>query len=136
MKQVFIDSGTFFALLVADDAFHRQSVGLFRRADSERWQLVTTNLVVVETYALLLARTRRGRDNAIAFLDSLDMSDCRVERVSIDDEVAGIAIIRAHQDKTYSLCDAISFAVMERLRITEAISFDRHFREYGKFTLL
>lgn len=136
MKQVFVDSGAFFALLVADDAFHKQSVDLFRRADSERWQLVTTNLVVVETYTLLLARTRRGRYNAIAFLDSLDTSDCSVERVSADDEVAGIAIVRAHQDKTYSLCDAISFAVMERLGITEAVSFDRHFREYGKFMLL
>jgi len=25
---------------------------------------------------------------------------------------------------------------MERLRISEAIAFDRHFRQHGKFTLL
>ena len=40
------------------------------------------------------------------------------------------------QDKTYSFCDALSFVVMERLGITEAIAFDRHFREYGRVTIL
>ena len=38
--------------------------------------------------------------------------------------------MRAHSDKFYSLCDALSFVVMERIGITDAISFDRHFREY------
>ncbi len=136
MKQIFLDSGAFYALLVAEDAFHQRAVELFQRADSEGWTFVTTNLVVIETYALLLARTRRGRDNAIAFLDSVEASACQVERVTMDDEANGIEIVRAHQDKTYSLCDAISFAVMKRKGIAEAISFDRHFREYGQFIIL
>jgi predicted nucleic acid-binding protein len=41
-----------------------------------------------------------------------------------------------HRDKAYSLCDAFSFVVMQRLGIVEVIAFDRHFREYGKFTVL
>lgn len=36
----------------------------------------------------------------------------------------------------YSLCDALSFVIMERLDIADAIAFDRHFREYGGFTIL
>jgi predicted nucleic acid-binding protein len=50
--------------------------------------------------------------------------------------VKAVAILRSHDDKTYSYCDALSFAVMERLGISEAIAFDRHFREYGRLTLL
>jgi predicted nucleic acid-binding protein len=50
--------------------------------------------------------------------------------------VAAISILRDHQDKTYSFCDALSFVVMERLGVVEAIAFDRHFREYGRFTVL
>ena len=46
------------------------------------------------------------------------------------------SLLRAHDDKTYSLCDAMSFVVMERLSITDAIAFDRHFAEYGRFALL
>jgi predicted nucleic acid-binding protein len=122
MRQVFLDSGAFFALLVAEDTFHQCAVELFQHADSEGWVLVTTNLVVIETYALLLARTRRGRDNAIAFLNSIEASACHIERITKEDEAEGIEIVRAHQDKTYSLCDAISFAVMKRMGIAEAIS--------------
>ena len=40
-----------------------------------------------------------------------------------------------YQDKDFSLTDAISFAVMERLQITQAFTFDRHFAQYG-FTLV
>ncbi|MEO0375965.1 MAG: hypothetical protein AAF329_15335 [Cyanobacteria bacterium P01_A01_bin.17] len=136
MKQVFLDSGAFFALLVAEDAFHKRAVTLFQLANAENWILVTTNLVVVETYAPILARTRNGRNNAVAFLDSLGASECRVERVTENDEAVGTEIIRTQQDKTYSLCDAISFAVMKRMAITEVISFDKHFREFGQFVVL
>jgi uncharacterized protein len=51
-------------------------------------------------------------------------------------EKRAIALVRAHEDKAYSLCDALSFVVMERLRINQAIAFDRHFREYGRITIL
>jgi predicted nucleic acid-binding protein len=62
--------------------------------------------------------------------------DYRIERVRAADETRAIALVRAHDDKTYSLCDAQSFVVMERLRIKEAIAFDRHFQQYGRFKIL
>jgi len=73
---------------------------------------------------------------AIEFLDTLDRTTVHVERVRVEDERQAIALVRAHKDKTYSLCDALSFVVMERLKIAEAIAYDRHFREYGQFTIL
>ena len=35
----------------------------------------------------------------------------------------------------YSLCDAMSFAVMERLGLRDAIATDRHFRDFGLMLL-
>jgi predicted nucleic acid-binding protein len=136
MKRVFIDSSAFFAHLVSSDAFHAQATALFQQARAERWRLVTTNAIVFETYALLLYRTVNGRTHALAFLNSLEGGFCKVERVTGRDETRAIALVRAYEDKTYSLCDAASFVVMERLRIREAIAFDRHFRQYGRFTIL
>ncbi len=52
------------------------------------------------------------------------------------DEEKAIGLVRSQTDKTYSLCDALSFVVMERFSLTEAIAFDRHFSEYGRFTIL
>jgi predicted nucleic acid-binding protein len=41
-----------------------------------------------------------------------------------------------YDDKDFSLCDAISFAVMERRSARIAFAFDSHFRQYGRFTVL
>lgn len=136
MKPVFIDSSGFFAHVAATDPFHGQAVALFQQARAERWRLVTTNAVVFETYALLLYRTRTGRTPALAFIDSIESGFCVIERLSVQDEARARALVRAHEDKTYSLCDASSFVVMERLGIRDAIAFDRHFREYGRFIIL
>jgi predicted nucleic acid-binding protein len=136
VKRVFVDSGGFFAHLVAEDAWHERATALFQAARADSWCLMTTNAVLFETYALLLSRTAAGRRHAIAFLDHIERGLCQVERVSARDEKRAIALVRAHEDKAYSLCDALSFVVMERLRISQAIAFDRHFREYGRITIL
>ena len=113
----------------------RPFTAAFRRATSERWGLFTTNAVVIETYALLLNRMRQGRRKAIGFLEALASSKVQVERCTEEDEVAAISLVRAHTDKSYSLCDALSFVVMERLGVTEAISYDADFRSYGRFVI-
>jgi uncharacterized protein len=110
VKPVFVDSSGFFAHLAGTDPFHEQTVTLFQRAQAERWRLVTTNAVIFETYALLLYRTRNGRANALAFLDSIERGFCSIERLSAQDEARAGVILRAHEDKAYSLCDAASFA--------------------------
>ena len=136
MKRVFVDTSGFFALLVEEDQFHEHARLLFQHANVERWRLVTTNVVIIETYALLLVRSHRSRHDALRFLEMTEKDAYQVERIRKTDEARAIALVRAHQDKTYSLCDALSFTVMERLRLTEAIAFDRHFRNYGRFTIL
>jgi predicted nucleic acid-binding protein len=136
VKHVFVDTGAFFAVLVPEDLHHERARAIFTRASEERWQLVTTNIVVIETHALLLNRAHGGRSSALAFLDAIERDKYQIERVNELDESAAAALVRAHEDKTYSLCDAMSFVVMERLNITDAIAFDRHFAEYGRFALL
>lgn len=138
MQRVFVDTGGFVALLVAEDQMHSRAEALFASASRERWALITTNAVVIETYSVLLARARDGRRAAVAFLDAVEASAHAlvVEPIRTDDEINAATLVRTHEDKSYSLCDALSFVVMERLGITEAIAFDRHFREYGRFTIL
>jgi predicted nucleic acid-binding protein len=50
VKRVFVDTSSFFAHLVTEDANHREARALFERADRETWALTTTNAVVWETY--------------------------------------------------------------------------------------
>jgi predicted nucleic acid-binding protein len=58
-----------------------------------------------------------------------------VVRVSRDGQAKAIELIIGHRDKVYSLCNARSFVVRERLRILEAIAFDEDFRGYGRFAV-
>ena len=97
---------------------------------------MTTNAVVVEMHSLPLVRSHDGQRSALAFLDMVGDDAYHVERVRKRDEERTIALLRAHVDKSYSLCNTLSFVVMESLRIREAVAFDRHFRAYGRFTIL
>ncbi len=96
-------------------------------------QFVTTNLVVAESYSLILARA--GRESAIRTLRSIDRQPKDIVRVSEFDERRARMILEQYQDKSFTLVDAISFAVMERLGLTEAFAFDRHFAQFG-FTVI
>ena len=39
-------------------------------------------------------------------------------------------------DKTFSFTDCTSFALMERIGVTEVFAFDEHFKQYGNFIVL
>ena len=134
MKSVFIDTSGFYAALSRKDAAHREARRLFREAREERWALFTTNFVIAETHALILIR--QGRNRAWIFLQSIYAGSTNVVRIEERDEQRARSIIGKYRDKDFSYCDAISFVVMERLGISEAISFDEHFRQYGKFVTL
>jgi uncharacterized protein len=136
VRRAFVDTSGFYALADCDDHHHKLVDDLFARAQSEKWRLVTTNAVVFECHALLVNRFSSRREVALEFLQLVETDTFYVVRVSKRDEEKAVAIIRAHRDKSYSLCDALSFVVMVRLRVREAISFDQDFRSYGRFTLL
>ena len=104
--------------------------------DAPGIELLTTNAVVLETWVLILHRARRGRADALKFLDVIERNVLRVVRLTTADERAAFALVRAHADKSYSLCDAASFVVMERLRVRQAIALDDDFRAYGRFEVL
>ena len=134
MNRVFVDTSGFYASLNRRDAYHRDAARLFRRAQREHWFLFTTNFVLAESHALILARM--GRNRAWNFLQAIITGSTNVIRAEEADERRARAIIEQYQDKEFSYCDAVSFAVMERLDIREAIAFDDHFRQYGQFTIL
>jgi uncharacterized protein len=132
-RRVFVDTGAFFALYDTSQVDHRSAVLIQRRLGRERWQLITTNLVVAETHALALRRL--GRSQAARLLNEIDDSatvgGLIYVRVQSEDEARARQIIRQYDDKDFSLTDATSFAVVERLRIPYAFTFDRNFTQFG-----
>ena len=124
-----VDASALYAIADGRDAWHAQARAVRTRLSGEHWRLVTTNFVVAETHALLIAR--RHRAVAARFVRDIDRSPTTIIRADEGDEQRAREIIYQYQDKDFSLTDAISFAVMERLGIGHAFTFDRHFVQYG-----
>ena len=129
LRRVFLDTGAYFAVAVSQDANHPQAISILERLAQQPSRLFTTNFVVAETHALLLAR--RGRDLAARVLGEIDRSRTTIVRLRHQDEQRARQIILQYTDKSFSFTDATSFSVMERLGIDTAFTFDRNFAQYG-----
>ncbi len=129
-RRAFVDTSANFALVDQRDANHHTAVTIATGLANQRWRLFTTNYIVAETHALLLARL--GRDAALTFLQEIGHATIRATAA---DESRAREIIEQYADKDFSLADAISFSVMERYNIRSAFTFDQDFAQYG-FTAL
>jgi predicted nucleic acid-binding protein len=132
-RRVLVDTSAFYALTDPRDENHTTAAALRNHLIAERWRLFTTELILAETHALLLARL--GRSTALQLLQAIEASPTTILPATPADHRRARAILSQYDDKEFSLTDAISFAVMERLGISYAFTFDRDFTQYG-FTVL
>jgi predicted nucleic acid-binding protein len=130
-RGVLWDSSAILALLDADDADHQRAVSVARQIASEKRPSFITNYIEVEAHALLLRKL--GRTLAREWLLTATLP---VVRALPGEEQRAKEILARHTDKDWTLCDAISFAVLDARRIRRAFSFDRHFRQYGRLDVL
>lgn len=129
VSRCFIDTSAYFALTDASDGKHHESLSIVGWLADQHIRLFTTNFILAETHALILSRV--GSDIARRVLFDIDRSSTTIVRVSQRDEQHAREILTRYTDKSFSLTDATSFAVMERLRIRHAFSFDDDFSQYG-----
>lgn len=130
-RSVLWDSSAILALLDADDADHEQAVAAARQIAAEKRPSFISNYIEVEAHALLLRKLGR----AIA-REWLLTGGLTVVRALPDEEQHAKEILARHTDKDWTLCDAISFAVLDARRVRRAFTFDRHFRQYGRIEVL
>lgn len=125
------DSSAILALLDADDADHERAVAVARQIAAEKRPSFITNYIEVEAHALLLRKL--GRTLAREWLLTGGLA---VVRALPDEEQRAREILARHTDKDWTLCDAISFAVLDARHVRRAFSFDHHFRQYGRLEVL
>jgi predicted nucleic acid-binding protein len=62
-----------------------------------------------------------------------------IVRTTPNEELRAQEILAQYSEKDWSLCDTISFAVLEMRHIRRVFTFDRHFRhfrQFGRFEVL
>lgn len=130
-RGVLWDSSAILALLDANDGDHERAVQVAGQIASERRGSFITNYIEVETHALLLRKL--GRMLAREWLLTGGLP---VVRALPAEENRAREIVARHSDKNWSLCDAISFAVLDARSVRRAFTFDHHFLQYSRIEVL
>jgi predicted nucleic acid-binding protein len=134
-RDVFMDTAGFVALWDAADEHHARALRLNSDLARDKRTLVTTDYVVDETVTLLLVRHSHAA--AADFLQTaIDSEWLQFEWIDSERFHAAVALFRDHDDKPWSFTDCVSFTLMHDLKIQDAFTTDRHFRQAGLNPLL
>ncbi len=132
---MFIDTSGFFALLSTADPAHGQARLQMSRFAQARKRALTTDHVLDETFTLLKVRGLAHR--CAAFEQMLKTSrSLRVSWTDPDLFTAATDLFLARLDQGFSLTDCVSFVVMQRAGLREALTTDHHFKIAGFEPLL
>ena len=130
MATYFADTSYWMALSRKRDQYNRHAVVWNRFVIQTKSIIVTTEAVLWEWLnAFSDASTRavaaEGYRRAHA--------DARIQVVPFQPELidSAVQLYRTRPDKSWSLTDCLSFVVMERRQLTEALTTDRHFEQMG-----
>ena len=130
-RAVFLDSSGWVAAAVRGQSRHEEAKAAYTSAVRQGYRIMLTPMVLGESHAIFLRLL--GRDKAAAALESALMDPTHVV-LPVDEALVKKAVdrwLRPYRDQGFSLCDAVSFEVMQREGITRALSIDRHFVTAG-----
>jgi uncharacterized protein len=127
-----LDTSGLMCLFDRRDFRHQDALSFYNSASVR----LTHNYVLVEFVALAQAR-HAPRVEALAFVADL-FDDPEVGVVWIDEQLhqSALALLQERLDKAWSLCDAVSFLLMQQRGLTEALTTDHHFEQAGFIKLL
>ncbi|MGH9400318.1 MAG: type II toxin-antitoxin system VapC family toxin [Thermoanaerobaculia bacterium] len=118
---LFVDTSAWYAAADRSDRSHRRAVSMLSGAE----ELLTTDHVLVETWLLL--RHRLGRGAAERFWEGIRAGAGEIEPVCAADLEVAWAVAETFPDQDFSIVDRTSFAVMLRLGLRRAATFDGDF---------
>ena len=131
MRRTFADTFYFLALLNKHDEAHARALEYAQYVD----QLATTEWVLTEL-ADGLASSRQREMFVVTRQEMLDDVNVLVVRFDNDLHEEGVRLYADRPDKQWSLTDCISFVVMKREGLHEALTGDHHFEQAGFVALL
>lgn len=130
MRKAFLDTGYVIALEASDDQHHEEAQTHWRGFLRQKPHLVTTSYVFDEIVTFFNSRGRHAKAVEIGLRLRQSM---RIDLIHVDEALfeQGWSYFQSRRDKRYSLTDCISFVLMKRDGVDEALAFDRHFEQAG-----
>ena len=147
MALIFVDTGAFLALVSQSDNHHSKATDIYEMLMNEPSRLITTNHVIDETCTWLMRNSSAGHKIAVEFAQSMlnnpnisfwnladdppDNTKFLIVSTPPEIERRALAIFSKYDTTGFSFTDCVSFAVMQKLSIRKAFTFDSHFDILG-----
>jgi uncharacterized protein len=130
MIRLFLDANYIIALEASDDQHHHSAQNHWTKLLESPPAIVTTSYVLDEVVPFL--NSKRQHSKAVRVGNNL-LTASPIQLIHVDEALFydGWHYFEQHADKTFSLTDCISFVLMKRFGIVEALTFDRHFEQAG-----
>jgi len=131
MTNIFIDSAAFKAVFDEKDDFHYCAWDYWNKIATTSYKLITTNYILDES--LTLFRAYLGKQYALNLYKNIfDHNDkILLEHISRADEAEAWSYFEKLPGRGVSFTDCTSFAVMKRLSLKQAFTFDKDFEKAG-----
>jgi hypothetical protein len=125
--KIFVDTLFIVALINKRDQYHQIALNLAEQY--ENCPLITTDAIFLESGNKLSANYRNEVVELIEqFLASDEVDVIRLTPELFDES---LRLYKKHQDKSWGLVDCFSFVVMKQHKLSQALTFDRHFIQAG-----
>ncbi len=128
--RLFVDTSAWLALNDKNDQYHDEAVSRITMIQQQKIQLVTSEYVFDESVTII--RYRISHRAAVAFGDALISSNvASIENITDEERLKAWVLFKKYGDKDLSFTDCTSFALMIKLKLRKAFSFDDHFKQVG-----
>ena len=125
---IFVDTSVFLAVLTDDDHNNKIAAETLATLAESGEQLITTNYILVESYALI---QRRMGMNAIQDFQEKILPSLTLTWINAEAHQRALQQFLLENRRNLSFVDCSSFEAIQRLGIDKAFTFDNHFREQG-----
>jgi hypothetical protein len=129
-QAVFVDTSGWVGYFVRKDQHHGEAMELFEGLGEEGREILTSDYVISETVTRV--RGLSGWKDALRVWEELESGQtAHVMEVNRDLRSEARRLFRKYRELPLSLVDCVSFALMARLGINEALTFDADFEKAG-----
>lgn len=125
---LFVDTSAFLAVVDRGDENHPKADRAWKGLLEREEPMVTSNYVLVETFALLQHRIGL---KAVRDFERDVVPVLAIRWVGEREHEAGVAAVLSAGRRRLSLVDCTSFEIMKGLGLRRCFTFDDHFKEQG-----
>ena len=125
---IFVDTSVFLAVLAEDDNNNKVAAETLAALAENGEQLITTNYILVESYALI---QRRLGMNAIHDFQDKILPSLTLVWIKVEEHQQVMKRFLSENRRNLSFVDCSSFETIKRLLVDKVFAFDSHFAEQG-----